>query len=182
MTSRVQASERSLFDRLDEIRNALGAVYREVDEQIAGAGPVCQLSGRCCRFQEYGHTLFLSAAEAALLVADAPRPVRELDQGSTCPWQDRNGRCTARDARPLGCRVYFCDPSFESRMPVVTELAIARLKRLAAKLDWPWNYAPLHEHLRRAEADGRLAARFLCSKASLEPAPEGLESSIARSE
>ncbi len=169
MTSQVPADERPLIDRLEEVRSALGEVYREVEEQIAARGPVCQLSGRCCRFQEYRHTLFLSAAEAHLLVADAPRPVRALDEGATCPWQDPYGRCTARDARPLGCRVYFCDPLFESTMPVVTERAIARLKQLAVERDWPWDYAPLHEHLRRARADGRLAAELTYSKAETEP-------------
>ena len=39
--------------------------------------------------------------------------MRPLDQGATCPWQDSRGHCTAREARPLGCRVYYCDPAFE---------------------------------------------------------------------
>ncbi len=30
-----------------------------------------------------------------VLIADAPHPVRPLDQGATCPWQDGHGRCTA---------------------------------------------------------------------------------------
>jgi hypothetical protein len=147
----------SLVDRLVEVRDALRAVYKDVDEELARAGPVCRLSGRCCRFEEYGHTLFLSAAEALLLIADAPPPVRALDEGATCPWQDRQGRCSARDARPLGCRVYYCDPAFESTMPVVTEQAIGRLKQLAAEHAWPWDYAPLHDHLRAAKAGGLLA-------------------------
>ena len=89
---------------LAEIRDELRVLYRELDEAIAMTGPVCQLSGRCCRFQDYGHTLFLSAPEALLLVADAPQPPGQLDNGQSCPWQDVRGRCTARDARPLvGC-------------------------------------------------------------------------------
>ena len=52
-------------------------------------GPVCELSGRCCRFHEYGHTLFLPLPEAAVLIADAPPPGRDLDDGDSCPWQDR---------------------------------------------------------------------------------------------
>ena len=36
---------------------------------MAQLGPVCQLSGRCCRFKEYGHTLFVSTAEVRLLLA-----------------------------------------------------------------------------------------------------------------
>ena len=67
------------------------------------------------------------AAEAALLVADAPPPARPLDDGATCPWQDGAGRCTARGARPLGCRVYFCDPSYEGQAEPLTEEFLGRL-------------------------------------------------------
>jgi len=143
-------------DTLAEIRAKLSALYRELDAAVAALGPVCQLSGRCCRFKEYGHTLFLSAPEAQLLVADAPPPPGRLDHGESCPWQDARGRCTARDARPLGCRVYFCDPSFETIAPELSETFLARLKELAMRHDWPWNYAPLHHHLRQAQSEGQL--------------------------
>ena len=135
-------------------RDALRGLYQELDAEVAVIGPLCQLSGRCCRFTEYGHTLFVSAPEAALLVAEAPAPVRPLDDGATCPWQDVHGRCTARDARPLGCRVYFCDPSFELHAAELSERYIGRLKQLVDAHDLPWNYAPLHRHLRQAEYAG----------------------------
>ena len=89
----------------------------QLDAAVARLGPVCRISGRCCRFREYGHTLFLSAPEADYLLSEAPAPVRPLDDGETCPWQDVRGRCTARDARPLGCRVYFCDPAYQDAAP-----------------------------------------------------------------
>src|SRR5208337_4711815 len=143
-------------EALAAIRDELRALYRELDEAVAMTGPVCQLSGRCCRFKDYGHTLFLSAPEAQLLVADAPQPPGRLDNGESCPWQDGRGRCTARDARPLGCRVFFCDPSYEPLAPELSETFLARLKQLACRHDWPWNYAPLHQHLRQAQAEGRL--------------------------
>ena len=136
-------------------RDALRELYRALDADVARLGPVCALSGRCCRFEEYGHTLFLSAPEAALLLADAPPPSRPLDHGETCPWQDAAGRCTAREARPLGCRVYYCDPSFEGHAPELTETYIARLKRLVDAHGLPWDYAPLHRHLARVPGLGR---------------------------
>ena len=100
---------------LAAIRDELHSLYRELDLAVAETGPVCVVSGRCCRFKEYGHTLFLSAPEALLLAADAPRPDGPTDDDQRCPWQDAHGQCTARAARPLGCRVYFCDPAFQSR-------------------------------------------------------------------
>jgi Fe-S-cluster containining protein len=143
-------------ESLAEIRDKLTALYRELDDAVAMMGPVCQLSGRCCRFKEHGHTLFLSAPEAQLLVADAPQPRGQLDNGESCPWQDARGRCTARDARPLGCRVFYFDPAFETLAPELSETFLARLKQLASQHDWLWNYAPLHQHLRQAQVEGRL--------------------------
>jgi hypothetical protein len=125
----------------------LCALYAQVDAEVARLGPVCQLSGRCCRFKEYGHTLFVSTAEAQLLMDRAPQPQRPIDRGETCPWQDVRGHCTARDCRPLGCRVYYCDPSYEPSAYEVSERYIAQLKALTDKHGLAWNYAPLHRHL-----------------------------------
>ncbi|GAC1473660.1 MAG: hypothetical protein NVSMB9_22690 [Isosphaeraceae bacterium] len=143
-------------DEIDRFRLELHRLYDELDESIARLGPVCQLSGRCCRFEEYGHTLFLSAPEAALLLDEAPSALRVLDEGATCPWQDFAGRCTARDARPLGCRVYYCDPTHQDNARDLSETFVGRLKRLVESLGLPWRYAPLHSHLRQAQAEGRL--------------------------
>lgn len=132
----------------------LRAVYAEVDAEVAHLGPICQLSGRCCRFNEYGHTLFVSAAEARLLLHRVPRPLRPLDGGETCPWQDAPGHCTARDCRPLGCRVYYCDPAYEPSASGLSERYIARLKALTDKHGLPWNYAPLHRHLEQENVRG----------------------------
>jgi hypothetical protein len=129
----------------------LRALYKELENAIAACGPRCELSGRCCRFAEYGHTLFLTEVEARYLVAEAPAPIRPLDDGATCPWQDTRGRCTARDARPLGCRVYFCDPSYAGRGEAFTEAFLGHLRTLTERSHLPWNYAPLHRHLLEAE-------------------------------
>ena len=149
---------RSPIDSIDPevIRGPLTQLYTDLDAEVAALGPVCLVSGRCCRFEEYGHTLFITAVEAALLVADAPEPPRALDDGSTCPWQDRAGRCNAREARPLGCRVYFCDPVYEGKAEALTESYLGRLRRLVEAQGLPWAYAPLHDHLRAGVAAGRL--------------------------
>jgi len=135
-------------------RVEIRALYEELDAQVARLGPVCELSGRCCRFQEYGHTLFVSAPEVRFLLCAAPGPHRPLDRGETCPWQDHQGRCTARDARPLGCRVYYCDPSYQHAGHELSERFIGRLKQLTKDHGLSWNYAPLHRHLEEERARG----------------------------
>jgi Fe-S-cluster containining protein len=140
-------------DWKDELR----VLYAELDREVALIGPVCVLSGRCCRFLEYGHTLFISTAEAEYLVDNAPAPARALDEGATCPWQDSRGQCTARDARPLGCRIYYCDASFQEEAHRLSERFIDRMKRLSCDHGISWNYAPLHRHLKEERGEGRFA-------------------------
>jgi Fe-S-cluster containining protein len=130
-------------------RERVLAVYADVDRQVAAAGPRCDASGRCCRFDEYGHTLFLSQFEADILLATAPHYDKPVSR-ATCPFQIDN-LCTARDERPLGCRIYFCDPTYQTRQNEITETAIAALKTIADDTDAGWRYAPLHVFLNDAD-------------------------------
>src|SRR3954467_9945396 len=95
----------------EPLHRAVLQLYAEVDREGAAAGPVCDASGRCCRFKEYGHVLFLSNLEAAVLLADAPAYDKPLSP-DFCPFQ-KEKLCPAREPRPLGCRIYHCDPSYQ---------------------------------------------------------------------
>jgi Fe-S-cluster containining protein len=130
------------------VRDRVLAVYAEVDRQVAVAAPRCDASGRCCRFEEYGHTLFLSRFEAEILLETAPAYDKPVSRAG-CPFQV-DGLCTARDERPLGCRIYFCDPAYQTRQSEITEAAIADLKRIADETGTGWHYAPLHVFLNDA--------------------------------
>jgi hypothetical protein len=131
-----------------ELRAEVLAIYAEADAAVAAAGPRCDASGRCCRFTEYGHTLFISNLEADVLLASAP-PYANPVSPDFCPFQVNN-LCTARDPRPLGCRVYFCDPAYQTTGNAITETYLRRLKSLAEEHDTAWRYAPLHHFLNEA--------------------------------
>lgn len=131
------------------LRDRVLELYRDVDAAVAAAGPVCVASGRCCRFKEYGHTLFLSNLEAAVLLADAP-PYDPPASPDFCPFQKGN-LCTAREPRPLGCRIFYCDPTYQETAGQITEDALRRLKELAAEQRLDWRYAPLHTFLNEPE-------------------------------
>lgn len=124
-------------------------VYAFVDASVSAAAPRCDASGRCCRFAEYGHTLFLSHFEAEILLATAPPYTKPVGRES-CPFQVK-GLCTARSERPLGCRIYFCDPHYEGVGEAITEEALRRLKQIADEFQTGWRYAPLHQFLNDAE-------------------------------
>src|SRR6476660_6179316 len=120
------------------IKRQVLALYAEVDREVAAAGPVCVASGRCCRFKEYGHVLFLSSLEAAVLLKEAPAYERPATP-DYCPFQQEN-LCTAREPRPLGCRVYYCDPNYQETGNRLTETYLRRLKEIAEESGVEWSY------------------------------------------
>jgi Fe-S-cluster containining protein len=134
----------------ESVRGQVLQLYREVDEAIATGGPVCAASGRCCRFKEYGHVLFLSSLEADVLLSEAP-PWEPPTTAEFCPFQKGN-LCTARRTRPLGCRIYYCDPSYQEHGQRLSEDFLRRLKKLAQEHDLEWRYAPLHTFLAESAA------------------------------
>jgi hypothetical protein len=134
----------------EETRRLVLEMYRDVDREVARAGPVCVASGRCCRFKEYGHTLFLSNLEAEVLLNGAPAYDKGAVRPDFCPFQKEN-LCTAREPRPLGCRVYYCDPSYQETGVAIAEKYVKRLKQLADAYGMTWHYAPLHHFLRHPE-------------------------------
>jgi Fe-S-cluster containining protein len=132
------------------VRNYLEDLYRRVDAAVAEAGPRCDASGRCCRFEEYGHTLFISGIEAEYLIESAPSYSQPVTR-AFCPFQINN-LCTAREVRPLGCRIYFCDPNYQETGNQLTESSLTDLKQLTDRENLDWRYAPLHVFLNEAEA------------------------------
>jgi hypothetical protein len=134
-----------------ELQQRVLELYREVDRDVAAAGPVCVASGRCCRFKEYGHVLFISNLEAGILLAGAPTYEQPVSV-DFCPYQKGN-LCTAREPRPLGCRVYYCDPSYQETGQRISEEYVRRLKQLAQEHGVGWEYAPLHQFLNSTSPD-----------------------------
>ncbi len=129
--------------------DALAPDLREIlawaDREVSKHSPKCEASGKCCRFKEYGHRLYLSHMEAKLLLKGAPAHAIPADENG-CPFQIE-GLCTRREERPLGCRVYFCDPTFSGSMEQIMEEGIRRLKALADHHETGWDYASLHAFL-----------------------------------
>jgi len=123
----------------------LEALYAELDAEVAGHAPRCELSGRCCRFEEAGHVLYATALETDYAVSRHPAAPPPEAEGR-CPYHVR-GLCTAREGRPLGCRTYFCDPLTEAALFEVHERYLGRIRELERRLGYPAAYAPFPEQL-----------------------------------
>jgi Fe-S-cluster containining protein len=123
----------------DDALARLEALYADLDGELAALAPKCELSGRCCDFPRSGLTLFATALEMERL-RRRRAPARN-DDPALCPhWSA--GACVAREGRPLGCRLYFCD---ESKAGPLEELSVryhARLRRIHDETGVAYRYAP----------------------------------------
>src|SRR5688500_9413909 len=89
-----------------EIRAAVARVYADLQREIDARKPLCTASGRCCRFDEFGHRLYVTTIELAAFVAGLTDGPTQANPGG-CPFQ-LGGLCSVHTIRPFGCRVFFC--------------------------------------------------------------------------
>lgn len=59
---------------LPKVRDILGGIYLELAESTQLQNPRCDVSGRCCHFDAYGHRLYVTTLELALFLHDLPTP------------------------------------------------------------------------------------------------------------
>jgi uncharacterized protein len=108
-------------------RDELLSVYVAADALMAGLTCVCTDAGErsqatCCHFGEIGREPYVTALEMAVVeraVAarggfprrgrQARRSLPIAEDPRTCPLLSPAGRCTIYEARPLGCRTFFCE-------------------------------------------------------------------------
>ena len=64
----------------------------------------------------------------------------ELITADACPHA-RDGRCHARDRRPIGCRIFYCDPDAQEWQGPLTEAVLAQLRDLHERFEVPYFYA-----------------------------------------
>src|SRR3954454_15084375 len=129
----------------EEVRRAVEGVYADLQTAIDQRRPLCSASGRCCRFEEFGHRLFVTTIELAAFLASAPGHAEPWDGGG-CPFQ-MSGLCSVHAIRPFGCRVFFCDPSSTECQSEQYERLHARLKRLHEELAIPYFYVEWRQAL-----------------------------------
>lgn len=126
------------------LRDAVGNLYVALGDAIELQRPVCDRSGRCCRFEEYGHRLFVTTAEMATFFHDLKEPPIAAPGG--CPFQ-KSGLCSVHPIRPLGCRIYFCDPSAAEWQRDQYERIHRELRRLHEQWSVPYFYVEWREAL-----------------------------------
>ena len=137
-----------------KLRAAVDDLYAQVQRETEVRRPRCEVSGRCCRFEEYGHRLYVTALELAVFAAGlAQRGIKGRDNPGGCPFQA--GRlCTVHPLRPLGCRMFFCDSTSRQWQEEHYEQFHGKLKRLHEELGVPYAYMDWIAGLRAKDLSG----------------------------
>ncbi len=117
----------------------LDALYEDLEAHLARLRVPCRACGECCDFARNGYRLYASEIERALIVARHGEP--RLTPEGRCGFLAA-GRCSAHASRPLGCRIFFCDPAHKPREQDLYHAFLERLRALADQFQLPWNYAP----------------------------------------
>lgn len=158
--------------RRADVRDAVRALYADLAVEIARRRPRCDASGRCCRFEEFGHRLFITTLELATFQAErqadhGPRATPDVPaglprpyplpvlvgsgastwDGTGCPYQ-QGGLCSVHPIRPFGCRIFFCDPTAGTWQQETYERFHAGLKREHERLNVPYFYVEWRQALR----------------------------------
>lgn len=147
--ARLVASWMRAADHAD-VRDAVASVHDEIGRAIAAQSPRCEMSGRCCNFDAYGHRLYVTGLEAALTLVGAGAisrngdgsargAARDFAADAACPFQIKN-TCGIHAHRPAGCRVYFCDPSWSGAMNDVAERAVEQVREIHDRFEIPYRY------------------------------------------
>lgn len=126
----------------------LEAIYAYVAAAIESRRPVCTASGRCCRFESWGHRLYVTGLETAYTVARLSAPAPALTPTSLaqaradggCPFQVSK-LCSVHDIKPLGCRIYFCDETAQDWQQSLYERTLQELRVLHDRHTIEYRYA-----------------------------------------
>ena len=142
------------------IRAELEAVYERVARATRERRPLCSASGRCCHFEKHGHRLYVTGLEAAYTIASlkdagamgvmhdpstreagdarvVPTSPRVLSlpqvdaarERGDCPFLIDN-LCSVQGIKPLGCRVYYCDPTAQQWQMDLSEECLATIRTI----------------------------------------------------
>ena len=137
--------------RRQDVRDAVSRIYTDLQTEIDTRRPKCEMSGRCCRFDEFGHRLYVTTIELAVfLQSTIATQASPLQTQGGCPFQ-AGGLCTVHPIRPFGCRIFFCDSTATDWQHTQYERFHAQIKRLHEELNVPYAYMEWRAALRELQ-------------------------------
>jgi hypothetical protein len=133
-----------------ELHGAVRVFFDEVDRAIAAQNPICRNRGTCCRFESFGHKLYVTAVELIYFAHGQRNAWWRAKEAGVCPYHD-GGKCLARSHRPLGCRIFYCDPETRDWQQEEYERRLGELRRIGPRFGVDYRYVEWLSALREAE-------------------------------
>lgn len=150
------------------IDQAIGDLYAEIDAAISAKGPTCWTSGKCCKFNSFGHLLYVTALEitrflnslppnptqvssiasegsdmSGIKLPIAPSSPASSKTSATLPDACRyqvEGMCSVHTVRPLGCRIFFCQQGTQAWQQDLYEQFHQQMQDLHSQFELPYRY------------------------------------------
>ena len=120
----------------------LEAVYAQLDAELEPVRRNCRMRGACCNFAASGNMLYVTALEA-LHMARSGLAADETQAGDgMCPFL-RGRSCGARAHRALGCRLHYCDRTYEEERNALYEKFLKLIRRIEAEHGIQEAYRPV---------------------------------------
>lgn len=139
----------------DALAADMADFYADLDAAIAAHRPTCWNKGACCKFADYGHKLFVTSVELAYFVRGQCHAWIPPTDHTACPYQ-QGGLCTAREHRPMGCRVFFCDPAAQHWQNDEYERQLEKLKAIGNRHGVDYRYIEWLSGLEDVAMDTRM--------------------------
>jgi Fe-S-cluster containining protein len=155
------AAEVRNASRRPEVVAAVREVYERLQGEVDARKPLCVQSGKCCRFDEYGHRLYVTTIELAafvsqlLPIADCQLPIESVSNRRSlplavspggCPFQI-DKMCGVHTIRPFGCRIFYCDLTAAQWQQDKYEQFHSELKALHETFGIPYFYVEWRQAL-----------------------------------
>lgn len=146
-------------------------IYNKLDLELSKINPGCDSCGSCCHFDTFGHKLYASTIETNYILDNVDVPPFDPKQG-ICPFLVEK-KCTIREYRTLGCRVFFCNPDYKETSYEIYDEYYKMIKELAVRKKTEWHYAPMLDLL--ADSGNSDQSSEILLKAGIEPwlSPQG---------
>jgi hypothetical protein len=120
----------------------LQELYRRLEKELAPVKRHCDARGICCNFSKCGHMLYVTDIEAAEMARSGAEPDAALAEGGTCPYL-RDGKCGIRDNRAIGCRLYYCDKTYEDERNELCEKFLKDARLIEQRYGIAHRYRPV---------------------------------------
>jgi hypothetical protein len=120
----------------------LRSLYEQLARELEPFRRYCDARGLCCNFTAAGHMLYVTPLEAAEMAATPERPDMAQSTEGKCPYL-RGKLCGAREHRAIGCRIYFCDGTYEDERNALYEKFLKAAREIEARHGIEHGYVPI---------------------------------------